>query len=67
LYEEKERVLSVLFLEKGSELRRRLRKRLGNGTRRTRVLMLNSWFEKRAREENADILELAAIVYLLRK
>jgi hypothetical protein len=40
---EKAIVLFELLLENVSELRRELRKKLENGTRRTRVLMSNSW------------------------
>jgi hypothetical protein len=51
--EEKAIALSVLLLENVSGLRRRLRKKLENGTRRTRVLTSNSWFERKDGEENA--------------
>jgi hypothetical protein len=50
---ERERALSVLLLENVSELRRKLRKRLENGIRRTRVLMLSLWFVRKGGEENA--------------
>jgi hypothetical protein len=46
----------MLFRENVSGRRRRLRKRLENGTRRTRVLMSNSWLEEKDGEENADTL-----------
>jgi hypothetical protein len=46
-------VLSELLLENVSGQRRKLRKKLENGTRRTRILMSNSWFERKAGEENA--------------
>jgi hypothetical protein len=46
-------VLFELLLENVSELRRKLRKKLENGTRRTRVLMSNLWFVRKAGEENA--------------
>jgi len=49
--------LFVLSLENTIEPKRKLRKRLENGTRRTRVQMSNSWCENRAREENAGTLE----------
>jgi hypothetical protein len=53
--EEKETALSELFLENVSGLRRRLRKRLENGTRRTRVLMSNSWCARKVGEESGGI------------
>jgi hypothetical protein len=39
----------------GSELRKKRRKKLETGTRRTRVLMSNSWFDGKVGEENAGI------------
>lgn len=46
-------VLFELLLENVSGQRRELRKRLENGTGRTRVLTSNSWFERKIEEENA--------------
>jgi hypothetical protein len=54
---EKATVLSVLLLENVSEQRRKLRKKLEHGTRRTKVLMSNLWFERKAGEENAGTHE----------
>jgi hypothetical protein len=53
LSEEKAIALFELLLENVSGQRRKLRKKLENGTRRTRVLMSNLWFVKRIGEENA--------------
>jgi hypothetical protein len=50
---EKATVLFRLLLENVSGLRRKLRRKLENGTRHTRVQMSNSWFERKAGEENA--------------
>ena len=46
-----------MLLENVSGLRRKLRKKLENGTRHTRVQMSNLWLEKRAGEENAGTHE----------
>lgn len=51
--EEKATASSELLQENVSGLKRRLRKRLENGTKHTRVLMSNSWSERRDGEENA--------------
>jgi hypothetical protein len=45
------------LLEKVSGQRRKLRKKLENGTRRTRVLMSNSWYVRKVGEENAGTHE----------
>jgi t-SNARE complex subunit (syntaxin) len=55
LLEGKAIVLSELLRENVSGQRRKLRKKLENGTRRTRGLMSNLWFERKAGEENAGI------------
>jgi hypothetical protein len=57
---EKVTVLFGLWPLNVSGLRRRLRKKLGNGTRRTRVLMSNSWFERKDGEENAGTPDILA-------
>jgi hypothetical protein len=54
---EKVIVLSELLLENVSGQRRKLRKKLENGTRRTRVLMSNSWYVRKVGEENAGTHE----------
>jgi hypothetical protein len=51
-YEERETALFELLLENVIGLKRRLRKKLETGIRRTRVLMSNSWFDGKVGEEN---------------
>jgi hypothetical protein len=53
LLEGKVIVPSGLLLENVSGQRRKLRRKLENGTRLTRILMSNSWFVRKAGEENA--------------
>jgi hypothetical protein len=53
LLDERERVPFGLSLENISGLRRKLRKKLENGTKQTRVLMSNSWVERKVEGENA--------------
>jgi hypothetical protein len=52
--DEKETALFVLLLENVSEQRRKLRKKLENGTRRTKAVESDLWFVRKAGEENAD-------------
>jgi len=42
-----------LSLENGSELRKKLRKRLEAGIKRTKEAISSSWSERKAGEENA--------------
>jgi hypothetical protein len=53
LLEGKVIVPSELLLENVSGQRRKLRKKLENGTKPMKALMSNSWYERRAGEENA--------------
>ena len=55
LLEGKVIVLFELLLENVSGQRRKLRKKLENGTKRARVLTSNLWFERKAGDENAGI------------
>ena len=52
----------MLLVENVSGLRRKLRKKLEHGTRRTRVLMLNLWFVRKVGEENAGTHEISMSV-----
>lgn len=56
--EEKATVLSVLLGENVAEQRRKLRKKLENGTKPTKEAESDLWFVRKVGEENAGIHDL---------